>query len=711
MKKITVSITFAVLDVRNVIMRIQEIKAGQKTTPTTSPFIGQIRHFTFNGVDPLVESEYLVETPQLKVSPTVIPMDVQPAITLKTPDCFLRLPRLNIYGAFQLVFALKTYQEDGVVLFNSGGGDFLAVELVRTQLTVSFDMGHGATLQHQRIGRGFLSDGNWHQIIISRNGQMDEFLRIQIKSEFGDEEDHNLTIPSVITARNFNFNEPLYLGGIPNEVRHRFSEKIISKHGIQGCIGGFGVNNQTQMDIEALAEVTMGENRTSPVCKWQVVQGCLERPADAPTCTAFAQQRRLPYCLNGGVCLHVWASLRCSCEMTTFTGNRCHLPGTSIKFGTSTGDGRTSPAFVRYTYLHDQQNTNREEIALGLQVAHAFAPSRYSLLYVDTRQGNVDFLHIYLDSGIANLVFNMGGGVVQLREQRRRLNDGNYHRIRVFRHGLATLLEVDELTTKHISNGPQGEQFNDQHSIWLGHAPAMENYTNAFRGVLSGVFYNGLPLSDLAAGLSHRADVHVTRHSDIQYLANFKISLAPDSFFRQLPNADLVNTEGTSYHDDEAALNAGEALGVSTPLSTATTTAIESFGFQSHREWIQFPPRTRPSTDDTVSPPLQSHVNTWLLVCLGAAGLALIGALILLLFHCLQRRRSQRRNQQRPTRLAEQGFTERVGERHIRAAEQFKPSQKINVEPVMPPGHPPISYVAFSEPSLEDFITLPEEHL
>ncbi|VDK39394.1 unnamed protein product [Taenia asiatica] len=222
-----------VLEVRNVIMRIQEIKAGQKTTPTTSPFIGQIRHFTFNGVDPLVESEYLVETPQLKVSPAVIPMDVQPAITLKTPDCFLRLPRLNIYGAFQLVFALKTYQEDGVVLFNSGGGDFLAVELVRTQLTLSFDMGHGATLQHQRIGRGFLSDGNWHQIIISRNGQMDEFLRIQIKSEFGDEEDHNLTIPSVITARNFNFNEPLYLGGIPNEVRLRFSEKIISKHGIQ----------------------------------------------------------------------------------------------------------------------------------------------------------------------------------------------------------------------------------------------------------------------------------------------------------------------------------------------------------------------------------------------------------------------------------------------------------------------------------------------
>nr|CDS20871.1 neurexin 1 alpha [Echinococcus granulosus] len=695
------------LDVRNLIMRIQEIKVGQKTTPITSPFIGQIRHFTFNGVDPLLEPEYLVETPQLKMSPAVFLMDVQPAITLKTPDCFLRLPRLNLYGTFQLIFSLKTYQEDGVVLFNSGGGDFLAVELVRTQLTVSFDMGHGSTLQHQRIGRGFLSDGNWHQIIISRNGQMDEFLRIQIKSEFGDEEDYNLTIPSVVTARNFNFDEPLYLGGIPNEVRLRFSEKIISKHGIQGCIGGFGVNNQTQMDIGTLAEVTMGENRTSLVCKWQVVQGCLERPSEAPKCTAFAQQRRLPYCLNGGVCLHVWASLRCSCEMTTFTGNRCHLPGTSLKIGSSTRDGKESRAYVKYTYLHDHQNTNREEIALGLQVAQAFSPTRCTLLYVDTKQGNVDFLHIYLDSGLVNLVFNMGGGVVQLREQRRRLNDGNYHRIRIFRHGLAILLEVDELTTKHISNGPHGEQFNDQHTIWLGHAPATENYTDAFRGVLSGVFYNGLPLSDLAAGLSHRADVHVTRHSDIQYLANFKISLAPNSFFRQLPSADLANTEGTSYHDDEAALYAGEAHSSSSSLTTftTTTTTIDSLNFQSHREWIQFPPQTRPSTDDSVSSPLQSHVNTWLLVCLGVAGLTLIVALLLLLAHCFQRRRRQRRYRPQPTRLTDQQITERVGEHRIHSVEWLKPSQSIKIEPVMPPNHPSISYVAFSEPSFVNFIT------
>ena len=137
------------------------------------------------------------------------------------------------------------------------------------------------------------------------------------------------------------------------------------------------------------------------------------------------------------------------------------LAGTSLKFGDSEESNEDNSVFVKFTYLHDQQNTNREEIALGLQVAQPFTTSRYCLLYVDSKVGNVDFLHIYLDAGIVNLVFNMGGGVVQLKEQRRRLNDGDYHRIRVFRHGLATLLEVDELTTKHISNGEVLQGIND----------------------------------------------------------------------------------------------------------------------------------------------------------------------------------------------------------------------------------------------------------
>lgn len=164
-------------------MRIQEVELTTKSTgrripkEEVTPFIGQVRHFTFNGVSPFNGPGYLLETPLLKSSTK----RTYPALTLRNPDCYLRLPKLNLYGQFQLAFALKTHQQDGVILFNSGeqdgggggDGDFLAVELVRGQLTLSFDMGHGAALQHQIIARGSgtdgtLSDGSWHHIAISR---------------------------------------------------------------------------------------------------------------------------------------------------------------------------------------------------------------------------------------------------------------------------------------------------------------------------------------------------------------------------------------------------------------------------------------------------------------------------------------------------------------------------------------------------------------
>lgn len=62
---------------------------------------------------------------------------------------------------------------------------------------------------------------------------MDEILHIEIKSDFEKEEVYNLKIPSMKSARNFDFNEPLYIGGIPANMRLRFAEKILSKYGMQ----------------------------------------------------------------------------------------------------------------------------------------------------------------------------------------------------------------------------------------------------------------------------------------------------------------------------------------------------------------------------------------------------------------------------------------------------------------------------------------------
>ncbi|VDN43515.1 unnamed protein product, partial [Dibothriocephalus latus] len=121
--------------------------------------------------------------------------------------------------------------------------------------------------------------------------------------------------------------------------------------------------------------------------------------------------------------------------------------GTSLKFG-ETADARND-CFIKFTYLHAYPNTNRDELALGIQLEQMELTA--TLLYVETSQGSVDFLHLMVEEGYVNLTYNMGGGPISVKEPRRKIDDSYYHRIRVFRNGYWILLEVDELTTRHVS--------------------------------------------------------------------------------------------------------------------------------------------------------------------------------------------------------------------------------------------------------------------
>nr|VZI00654.1 unnamed protein product [Spirometra erinaceieuropaei] len=359
------------IEAQSFIMRIREVEmgssrvmeqsepSGEAPSPPT-PFVGQMRRFVFNGIRPFEEDEggggkdYILEA-TASVSgglKSLLPQTASPGgvggrsskhvlsdllsvvhpVTFKTADCFLVLPTLKLYDAFSLQFSINTRQTDGIILFNSAGetGDFLALELVQGNLALSFDMGHG--VHQQTVGDVVMSDGQWHHIRLYRTDVTDTFLTLSIEEESGPPRLFNITIPYRDRARNFNFYEPLYLGGIPVQNVARRREKMISKHGIQGCIGNFGINNNTEIDIFGLAESKFGSNKTTPDCQWQVVPGCFQRPVTAPSCNQDKKRRDysngshdLPYCLNDGVCLQVWTSLRCACELTTFTGKRCHL--------------------------------------------------------------------------------------------------------------------------------------------------------------------------------------------------------------------------------------------------------------------------------------------------------------------------------------------------------------------------------------------------
>ncbi|CAI2738354.1 unnamed protein product, partial [Dicrocoelium dendriticum] len=75
-----------------------------------------------------------------------------------------------------------------------------------------------------------------------------------------------------------------------------------------------------------------------------------------------------------------------------------------------------------------------------------------------------------------------------------------------------------------------GRQFNEQETIWLGGVPLI-HLPCSFPIYLIGVYYNGLLLNDLAAGLYHRSFVKVTAYDTVRHVQNSFIRLAPGSPF------------------------------------------------------------------------------------------------------------------------------------------------------------------------------------
>lgn len=174
----------------------------------------------------------------------------------------------------------------------------------------------------------------------------------------------------------------------------------------------------------------------------------------------------------------------------------------------------------------------------------------------------------------------------------------------------------------------------------------------------------------------------------------------------RLPNAEHAGPDRTSYHDDETALYSIESSNPSLPIGNSTATEITNTTLLIPKEWIQFPPRFHSTVDSASFLPLQNHINIWLFVCLGGAGLALLASVLFLIFHCLQLRHRQRRqgNSQQTTRLMELDLSGEGDDCGNRGNEQCKELQEADAETfevIGPSGQPIISYVTLSGPLVE----------
>ncbi|XP_068865506.1 neurexin-1 isoform X9 [Aphelocoma coerulescens] len=450
-----------------------------------SNFIGHLQSLTFNGmayIDLCKNGD--IDYCELNARFGFRNIIADP-VTFKTKASYVALATLQAYTSMHLFFQFKTTSLDGLILFNSGdGNDFIVVELVKGYLHYVFDLGNGANLIKGSSNKP-LNDNQWHNVMISRDTNNLHTVKIDTK----------ITTQSTAGARNLDLKSDLYIGGVAKEMFKSLPKLVHAKEGFQGCLASVDLNGRLpDLISDAL------------FCNGQIERGC-----EGPSTTCQEDS-----CANQGVCLQQWDGFSCDCSMTSFSGPLCNDPGTTYIF--SKGGGQ-----ITYTWPpNDRPSTRADRLAIGFSTVQKEAV----LVRVDSSTGLGDYLELHIHQGKIGVKFNVGTDDIAIEEMNAIINDGKYHVVRFTRSGGNATLQVDNWPV--IERYPAGNNDNERLAIarqripyrlgrvvdeWLLDKGRQLTIFNSqatikiggkerghpFQGQLSGLYYNGLKVLNMAA--------------------------------------------------------------------------------------------------------------------------------------------------------------------------------------------------------------------
>ncbi|NP_001333853.1 neurexin 1a isoform 3 precursor [Danio rerio] len=172
---------------------------------------------------------------------------------------------------------------------------------------------------------------------------------------------------------------------------------------------------------------------------------------------------------------------------------RSHAPLRAGHAGTTYIFGRDGGLIVYTWPPNDRPSTRADRLAVGFSTQQKDAV----LVRVDSSSGLGDYLQLQIERGNIKVVFNVGTDDINIEETSKFVNDGKYHIVRFTRSGGNATLQVDDLPV--IERYPSGRQltiFNSQTTIKIG---GWEKGSRPFQGQLSGLYYNGLKVLNMAA--------------------------------------------------------------------------------------------------------------------------------------------------------------------------------------------------------------------
>ncbi|XP_045130066.1 basement membrane-specific heparan sulfate proteoglycan core protein-like isoform X13 [Portunus trituberculatus] len=390
--------------------------------------------------------------------------------------------------------------DDGLLMYcaqtESGSGDFTSLSIRNKRLEFRFNSGSGtANIQSEPI-----NEGEWIKVRVNRTDKLGSLKLNDGPVVNGNSPGSNLGL---------NLLTPLFIGGVDNSRIH-VSSDVGVKTGFKGCVSEIRVMDQEAPLSEAVvdsANVNQCGGKISP-CSRSPCQNdgaCVE---DTSSIHGYACHCLDGYsgdncehepgvcsmvqpCRNGGACIGQGHSYTCLCPLG-YAGNHCEHVVQNIG---------GSAAFSGSSWVELNRTLLPQEAGVPQIISLEFRTRRpNSLLFwygqdLTVRGQGQDYISIAIKGGYVEFSYELGGGPAFIRS-RSRVDDGQFHSLKVERTGQQGVLTLDREAPQVTQSPGEQHMLNADGHIYIGGVPDFpymtgSTHTSGFYGCIQKLSIGG----------------------------------------------------------------------------------------------------------------------------------------------------------------------------------------------------------------------------
>ncbi|XP_029944397.1 neurexin-2-beta isoform X7 [Salarias fasciatus] len=399
-------------------------------------------------------------------------------VTFETPESYISLPKWNTKKTGSISFDFRTTEPSGLLLFSHGRPqgpkeqkpgrelktDYFAMELLDGYLYLLIDMGSGKT--KLKANNKKVNDGEWCHVDFQREGRKGS---ISVNSR-------SIPFSSPEGSEILDLDSDMYLGGLPETKSDLILPPevwtALLNYGYVGCVRDLFIDGKSR-DVRRLSEIQSALG-VSSFCTRELQKRCSSAP-----------------CGNGGLCKEGWNRYICDCTGTGYLGTNCEIEATVLSY-----DGSMYLKIIMPVTMH----TEAEDVALRFMSQRA-----YGLLMATTSKESADTLRLELDGGRVKLTVNLDCIRIDCRLSKgpetlfagQKLNDNEWHSVKVVRRGKSLQLSVDNVTVEGQMTGAHTRlEFHNIETGIMTERRFISVVPSNFIGHLQGLNFNGVPYLD-----------------------------------------------------------------------------------------------------------------------------------------------------------------------------------------------------------------------